>query len=263
MMYAADGTVLALDVVVVGTGDKAQETARRKRFGWGSLGALERAKRARAATWERVRLAEEDGSMGRREAEEERQKAAGLVQQAYSGGYEHPIEVGGAVFTPLVLSPYGGWHGGCGNEQWTSRTTHTGDDAPFLSYDERFEHPARTWASSSHRKFTHAAVGIAMAAATFRFMQATAKTAMRRVLGIRGGQGEMLVPPTAVAGGDEGFAFEFEASDNNNSGYTCDWETSRMRHRRPQAKLRFRSKTKAGPLEAEQLSRLGNIALVR
>jgi hypothetical protein len=50
-------------------------------------------------------------------------------------------------------------------------------------------------------------------------MQATAKTAMRRVLGIRGGQGETLVPPTAVAGGDEGFVFEFEASDNNNSGY--------------------------------------------
>jgi hypothetical protein len=85
---------------------------------------------------------------------------------------------------------------------------------------QRFEHPARTWASSSHRKFTHAAVGIAMAAATFRFMQATAKMAMRRVLGIciRGGQGETLVPPTAVAGGDEGFVFEFEASENNNSG---------------------------------------------
>jgi hypothetical protein len=51
-------------------------------------------------------------------------------------------------------------------------------------------------------------------------MQATAKTAMRRVLGIRGGQGKTLVPPTAVAGGDEGFVriFEFEASDNNNSG---------------------------------------------
>jgi hypothetical protein len=31
--------------------------------------------------------------MGRRAAAEERQKAAGLVQQAYSGGYEHPIEV--------------------------------------------------------------------------------------------------------------------------------------------------------------------------
>ena len=46
VIVMADGTVLALDVVVVGTGDKAQETARRKRFGWGSLGALERAKRA-------------------------------------------------------------------------------------------------------------------------------------------------------------------------------------------------------------------------
>ena len=94
--------------------------------------------------------------------------------------------------------------------------------AAFLSYDERFEHPARTWASSSHRKFTHAAVGIAMAVATFRFMQATAKTAMRRVLGIGGGQGETLVPPTAEAGanrdsrGDKGF--EFEASSNTNSG---------------------------------------------
>ena len=66
--------------------------------------------------------------------------------------------------------------------------------------------------------YSRAAVGIAMAAATFRFMQATAKTAMRRVLGIRGEQGETLGPPTAVAGGDEGFVFEFEASDNNNSG---------------------------------------------
>ena len=37
-----------------------------------------------------------------------------------------------------------------------------------------------------------------MAAAAFRFMQDTAKTAIRRVLGIRGGQGETLVPPTAV-----------------------------------------------------------------
>ena len=50
MIVLAAGTVLALDVVVVGTGDKAQETARRKRFERGSLGALKRAKRARAAS---------------------------------------------------------------------------------------------------------------------------------------------------------------------------------------------------------------------
>ena len=105
----------------------------------------------------------------------------------------------------LSLSPYGGWHDSCGNEQWTRRAT-------------IMRRSSRTWASSSYRKFTHAAVGIAMAAATFRFMQDTAKTAMRRVLGIRGGQGETLVPPTAVAGGDEGFVFESEASNNNNSG---------------------------------------------
>ena len=85
VIVMADGTVLALDVVVVGTGDKVQETARRKRFGWGSLGALERAKRARVATWERVRLAEEDGSMGRRAAEEERQKAAGSCSRHTRG----------------------------------------------------------------------------------------------------------------------------------------------------------------------------------
>jgi hypothetical protein len=45
VIVMADGTVLALDFVVGGTGDKAQETAWRKRFGWGSLGALERALR--------------------------------------------------------------------------------------------------------------------------------------------------------------------------------------------------------------------------
>jgi hypothetical protein len=52
-----------------------------------------------------------------------------------------------------------------------------------------------------------------------------AYTAMRRVLGIRGGQGETLVPPTAVEGGDEGFVFEFEASDDNNSAanYAVLW----------------------------------------
>ncbi len=84
----ADGTVIALDVTVVGSGDAAKEMIRRKTIGWGSLGALEKARRARADTWERVRRAQEDGVMGRREAEEARQGAATLVQQAWSGGYK-------------------------------------------------------------------------------------------------------------------------------------------------------------------------------
>jgi hypothetical protein len=41
---------------------------------------------------------------------------------------------------------------------------------------------------------------------------------MRRVLGIRGGQGATLVPPTAVAGGDKGGVWEVGASDKINSG---------------------------------------------
>ena len=89
----ADGTVIALDVTVVGSGDAAKEMIRRKTIGWGSLGALEKARRARADTWERVRRAQEDGVMGRREAEEARQGAATLVQQAWSGGYKRACEV--------------------------------------------------------------------------------------------------------------------------------------------------------------------------
>ena len=103
----ADGTVIALDVTVIGNSDAAKEMIRRKTVGWGSLGALEKARRERADTWERVRRALEDGTMGRREAEDERQRAATLVQQAWSGGYKHACEVGGVIFVPMALTPYG------------------------------------------------------------------------------------------------------------------------------------------------------------
>ena len=41
-----------------------------------------------------------------------------------------------------------------------------GDKVPHDAWDERFEHPARTWASASHRAFTLQATGVAMANAT-------------------------------------------------------------------------------------------------
>ena len=70
--------------------------------------------------------------MSRREAEEERQKAATLVQQAWSRGYKRACEVGGAIFVAMVLKPYGGWHGRKDSaESWTRRTTHTGDDVGY------------------------------------------------------------------------------------------------------------------------------------
>ena len=73
-------------------------------------------------------------------------------------------EMGGAIFVPVALTPYGGWHKGA--REWTSRTAHTGDSAAFYSWDERFKHPARTWASATHRAFTLQSVAVAMANAT-------------------------------------------------------------------------------------------------
>ena len=51
-------------------------------------------------------------------------------------------------------------------KEWMSRVAHTGDKVPHCAWDERFEHPARTWASASHRAFTLQAV---MANATYEF----------------------------------------------------------------------------------------------
>ena len=45
--------------------------------------------------------------------------------------------------------------------------------------------------------------------------------------------------------------------------YAHDWAILEMEDSPKLGELRFRSKTKAGPLEDKQLSRLGNIALVR
>ena len=140
--------------------------------------------------------------MGRCEAEEERQKAATLVQQAWSGGYKRACEVGGAIFVVMALTPYGGWHRERKDsaESWTRRTTHTGDDVGYYEFDQRFEHPGRTWASATHRAFSFACVGAAMANETWKFVQAKSKQAMKQVLGIRDEKARMTVtPPLAMA----------------------------------------------------------------
>ena len=97
--------------------------------------------------------------------------------------------------------PYGGWHKEKGlAESWTRRTTHTGDGAGYYEFDQRFEHPGRTWASATHRAFTFACVGAAMANETWKFVQAKSKQAMKQVLGIKNDAARMKVtPPLAVA----------------------------------------------------------------
>ena len=130
------------------------------------------------------------------------------MEGAWSGGYKKPVEMGGGIFVPVPLTPLAGWHKGA--KEWTSRTTHTGDDASFYSWDERFEHPARTWASASHRMFTLQSVAVAMAKSTYVYMVQKSKDAMRQILGARTeAQREDVPPPTAAAGqqepGDEGW----------------------------------------------------------
>ena len=101
---------------------------------------------------------------------------------------------------PMALTPYGGWHKEKGSaESWTRRTTHTGDGAGYYEFDQRFEHPGRTWASATHRAFTFACVGAAMANETWKFVQAKSKQAMKQVLGIKNDAARMKVtPPLAV-----------------------------------------------------------------
>ena len=60
----ADGTVVAIDVTIISSGEAAAEAIRRKEYGFGSLGALEAARRERTETWERVREAVADGRWG-------------------------------------------------------------------------------------------------------------------------------------------------------------------------------------------------------
>ena len=80
---------------------------------------------------------------------------------------------------------------------------HTGDKVPHDAWDERCEHPARTWASASHRAFTLQATGLAMANATLHmFMKReNSRFEMMRAVGAKAvASVEMAVPPTMVAG---------------------------------------------------------------
>ena len=77
---------------------------------------------------------------------------------------------------------------------------HTGDKEPHDAWDERFEHPARTWASASHRAFLQA-TGVAMANATYKYMRENSRFEMMRAVGAKAvASVEMAVPPTMVAG---------------------------------------------------------------
>ena len=75
-----------------------------------------------------------------------------------------------------------------------------GEVLGYYEFDQRFEHPGRTWASATHRAFSFACVGAAMANETWKFVLAKSKQAMKQVLGIKDEAARMKVtPPLAVA----------------------------------------------------------------
>ena len=165
----------------------------------GDAGRLgEGAAREGREVWARCRVEVKAGRMTRGQAQDARHDAALKVQGAWSGGCKRPVEMGGGIFVVVALTPYGGWFKEA--KEWMGRVAHTGDKAPHCSWDERFEHPARTWASASHRAFTLQATGVAMANATYEFMRANATEEMRRVLGAKAANVELAVPPTLAAG---------------------------------------------------------------
>ena len=104
------------------------------------------------------------------------------------------------LFVVAALTTYGGWYKEA--KEWMSRVAHTGNKVLHCAWDERFEHPARTWASASHRAFTLQATGVAMANATYEFMRAIATEEMRRVLGAKAAN--VILKLTAGCAADAG-----------------------------------------------------------
>ena len=109
-------------------------------------------------------------------------------------------------------------------ESWTRKTTHAGDGVGYYEFDQRFEHPGRTWASVTHHAFSFACVGAAMANETWKFVQAKSKQAMKQVLGIKHEaarcthEGKLklnaVTPPLAVASLAHGDDMRWNPNDN-------------------------------------------------
>ena len=80
---------------------------------------------------------------------------------------------------------------------------HTGDEEGDYSFEERFDHPGKTWASATHRQFSLQAVAVATVNATYDWVKSEAKRVLREVLGEREKERRLeVVPPVACAKSD-------------------------------------------------------------
>ena len=62
---------------------------------------------------------------------------------------------------------------------------HTGDEEAHHSFEERFEHPGKTWASVTHRQFSLQVLAVATVNATYRWVESEARRVLREVLNAR------------------------------------------------------------------------------
>ena len=135
----------------------------------------------------------------------------------FHSGYVKPLELGGALFMCVCLSYLGGWRSPIGEVMDT--VGHTGDEENDYSFEERFDHPGKTWASATHRQFSLQAVAVATVNATYDWVKSEAKRVLREVLGEREKERRLEVtPPVASAKGDG--AGESGGGDGDDDG--CD-----------------------------------------
>jgi hypothetical protein len=203
-----DGTPVGFDVTFAATAAIGRHLIREKRYGKGAPRDRQAAMEERAAVHEHTREARAQGEMSQREVQDARHKIGLKVESSYHSGYVKPLALRGALFMCVCLSYLGGWRSPIGEVMDT--VGHTGDEEDDYSFEERFDHPGKTWASVTHRQFSLQAVAVATVNATYDWVESEAKRVLREVLGAREKERRLgVTPPVACArrvgaGGSDG-----------------------------------------------------------
>ena len=193
-----DGTPIGFDVTFAATAASGRRMIREKRYGKGAPRDREAALEEREAVHEHTRAARARGDITQREAQDARHKIALKVESSYHSGYVEPLSLKGARFLCVCLSYLGGWRSPIGEVMDT--VGHTGDEEEHSSFEERFDHPGKTWASATHRQFSLQAVAVATVNATYSWVESEARRVLREVLNVREKERRQEVtPPVACA----------------------------------------------------------------
>jgi hypothetical protein len=170
------GGMCATDGTFVGQKGSPAAKIHEKAYGYGTPYDRLRAVDRHIDEVQRIRLAEQDGSMGARDARKARFQAALRKDKAYHPGYVEPLKVKGVRYMQAVFTHYGGWHSGAtGDDGFLSHVCHTGGGETHTGWGERFEHPTKTWACATHKQFTMQMVAVAIAKATWNWVEGSVR----------------------------------------------------------------------------------------